>query len=289
MEITACPKCGSRRIFQGRLKEGVLTGYTSNEVCRDCGYHGSPLIFDTIDDYNKFLEGLKLTKTSDDTYVEDETIEELSDKEKEVVGFLKEMSEEEKNESIEKKKPKFLKNSLIWLSIVVLIGGIWIASRAGFLSMYGISLILVGVILFIIGILSPQEDKDAQMDANYSTKTTIGGIFLMMAGVLSFITWIDIPYLLQEKMTDPLFLKEFGLDVYPDAFLSYILIIAIIGIVFSIFAIFGGLLAIKRKSWKLVIVFGFMGLLTLGPLFSSSILSFVGLIFIIYSKDYFIK
>jgi uncharacterized membrane protein YkgB len=59
MEITACPKCGSQRIFQGRLKEGVLTGYTSREVCRNCGYQGSPFIFDHEEDYKNFLEQLK--------------------------------------------------------------------------------------------------------------------------------------------------------------------------------------------------------------------------------------
>lgn len=62
LEITACPKCGSRKIFQGRLKEGVLTGYTSSQVCRECGYHGPALIFDDIDSYKKFLDALKKEK-----------------------------------------------------------------------------------------------------------------------------------------------------------------------------------------------------------------------------------
>jgi len=63
MEITACPKCGSRKIFQGRLKEGVLTGYTpTTYVCRKCDYHGGPIIFDSIRDYKTFLEALKSDK-----------------------------------------------------------------------------------------------------------------------------------------------------------------------------------------------------------------------------------
>ena len=62
MEIIACPKCGSRRIFQGRLKEGVLTGYTSKEVCRDCGYQGIPLIFDDVESYKNFLKALEEEK-----------------------------------------------------------------------------------------------------------------------------------------------------------------------------------------------------------------------------------
>ena len=59
MEIIACPKCGSRKIFHGRLKEGSLAGYTPKEVCRDCGYQGIPIIFDDIESYKSFLKALK--------------------------------------------------------------------------------------------------------------------------------------------------------------------------------------------------------------------------------------
>ena len=46
MEIIACPNCGSRKIYQGTMGEGVLTGYTTRSVCRNCGYQGMPIIFD---------------------------------------------------------------------------------------------------------------------------------------------------------------------------------------------------------------------------------------------------
>jgi len=62
MEIKACPKCGSRNIFQGRLGEGVLTGYTSKDVCRDCGYQGMPIIFDSENEYNNFLKSKSIKK-----------------------------------------------------------------------------------------------------------------------------------------------------------------------------------------------------------------------------------
>lgn len=55
MEIKACPNCGSRRIYQGRMGDGVLTGYTSRNVCRNCGYQGMPIIFDSEKEYKKFL------------------------------------------------------------------------------------------------------------------------------------------------------------------------------------------------------------------------------------------
>jgi DNA-directed RNA polymerase subunit RPC12/RpoP len=93
LSVTACPKCGSRKIFQGRLKEGVLTGYTNRYVCRDCGYQGSPLIFDSNDEYYKFQMRKKSDKPIDKNST-DQILDEdykLSDKDKEVVNFLKEL------------------------------------------------------------------------------------------------------------------------------------------------------------------------------------------------------
>ncbi len=63
MKIYACPKCGSRQIYQGRIGDGVLTGYTNKEVCRNCSYQGMPIIFDTEKEYNKFLKSKSLKKT----------------------------------------------------------------------------------------------------------------------------------------------------------------------------------------------------------------------------------
>jgi hypothetical protein len=57
MEIIACPNCGSRRIYQGTMGEGVLTGYTTRSVCRNCGYQGMPIIFDCEKDYKEFIKG----------------------------------------------------------------------------------------------------------------------------------------------------------------------------------------------------------------------------------------
>ena len=65
-EIKACPRCGSQRIFMGELKGGVIYGLTSWKMqCRNCGYQGQPLIFDTQEEYEKFLEGLKETRGAD--------------------------------------------------------------------------------------------------------------------------------------------------------------------------------------------------------------------------------
>ena len=60
MDIKACPKCGSKRIYQGRMRDGVLTGYTTRDVCRNCGYQGMPIIFDSEEEYKKFLQSKSL-------------------------------------------------------------------------------------------------------------------------------------------------------------------------------------------------------------------------------------
>jgi len=288
MKITACPKCGSRNIFQGRLKDGVLTGYTSREVCRDCGYTGSPIIFDSEKEYNKFLEGLKKDDKGKNkpSYDEEEELTHLSEKEKEVVEFLNETSDEIKEKSFDEKKSMTFKNSISFLGIVIMIAGIWTVSRAGFLFMYGTALLIVGVILIVVGIFSHREKT---LKRGYKTKPTIGGIFLMMAGVLGCITWMDVPQFLEDRLYDPLLLQDFGIDIYSDLFISILLICAVIGFIFSILSILGGILAIERKHWMFDIIGGVFGILTLGPLFSSSIFSLIRLILIVLSKKEFIE
>lgn len=65
MEIKACPRCGSTKIYQGNISDGVLTGYTSRQVCKNCGFQGMPLIFNDEKDYKKFLTELKRKKPKD--------------------------------------------------------------------------------------------------------------------------------------------------------------------------------------------------------------------------------
>ncbi len=62
MNIVACPSCGSKNIRQGTIGNGVLTGYTSLDVCRDCGYRGMPIVFDSKEEYKKFLREISNTK-----------------------------------------------------------------------------------------------------------------------------------------------------------------------------------------------------------------------------------
>src|SRR5574340_886004 len=59
MEITVCPVCGSKNIGIGTLGDGIISGLSSwNEVCRNCGYQGASLVFESETEYNKFLDAL---------------------------------------------------------------------------------------------------------------------------------------------------------------------------------------------------------------------------------------
>jgi transcription elongation factor Elf1 len=63
MEITACPVCGSKNIGIGTLGDGIISGLSSwNEVCKECGYQGASLIFESESQYHKFLEALSFQK-----------------------------------------------------------------------------------------------------------------------------------------------------------------------------------------------------------------------------------
>ena len=59
MKIEACISCGSRNIRSGTISDGVLPGYTdalATYVCDDCNHQGLPIVFDTEEEYQKFLK-----------------------------------------------------------------------------------------------------------------------------------------------------------------------------------------------------------------------------------------
>ncbi len=68
MEITACPVCGSKNIGIGTLGDGIISGLSSwNEVCKNCGYQGASLIFESEAQYKKFLDALAFQKKQAET------------------------------------------------------------------------------------------------------------------------------------------------------------------------------------------------------------------------------
>jgi transcription elongation factor Elf1 len=72
MEITACPVCGSKNIGIGTLGDGIISGLSSwNEVCRNCGYQGASLVFESESEYKKFLEALSQQKKQTESNIQE--------------------------------------------------------------------------------------------------------------------------------------------------------------------------------------------------------------------------
>jgi len=131
MTIAACPRCGSTRIEMGTLGTGVTFGVTSwKSVCRNCGYQGEPLLFDTEKGYNEFFQKLtknvspKETTESGKTEIVETDVDtevcDLSEKDKEVLDFLHDVEQEvvQQDESTSKNEI-FPKDKSWWPEIVL--------------------------------------------------------------------------------------------------------------------------------------------------------------------------
>ena len=143
MKITVCPKCGSKNISMGTMGSGVTFGITSwTETCRDCGYQGQPLLFESEKEYKKFLVDIKkLPNDKDNSPEEKLSIEEQIDdalkdtkKDKQVVELL---SEFEKEKAC---KPVWPENKKWWPEIAIA----FIFSALSMLFLYN-SLLSIGM------------------------------------------------------------------------------------------------------------------------------------------------
>lgn len=137
MKITACPKCGSKNISMGTMGSGITFGITSwNEMCKDCGYQGQPIVFDSEKKYKKFLVEVKQkpldkkTELKEEPSVEDEVDEviDVSQKDKDVVELLQEYEKEKVS------KPIWPKNKVWWPEIGVALALAVLAYLSGLIS-----------------------------------------------------------------------------------------------------------------------------------------------------------
>jgi hypothetical protein len=122
-----------------------------------------------------------------------------------------------------------------------------------------------------------------------SYKPMIAGILLILAGIIGLITWVS-SLLIDVNTIDPSIIEQLqqsGMQITVEQIETFISICATIGIILSIFPLLGGILALKRKMWGIVLVMSIIGLFTVGPFFTSSILALAGLILIAISKNEF--
>jgi transcription elongation factor Elf1 len=161
MEITACPICGSKNIRIGTLGDGIISGLSSwKEVCRDCGYQGASLLFESETEYKKFVDALSPQKKQSVEQTEDaseENQEEESDEQikenKELLDFLDETE----------KTPRYVKKNYLFefalaavLSIVffiILFGSSYISVNNGIFSQNDSLTIILYVLGSFVGVL----------------------------------------------------------------------------------------------------------------------------------------
>ena len=143
--------------------------------------------------------------------------------------------------------------------------------------------------------INDEDDLDYREEKlNNISKSFIAGLLLIIAGFISVIMWIglatiDIPFI--ESFILPEFQSvsnQYTLgDLTSDSIKELLIICGSIGFFLSIFTILGGIMAIKKQMWKLSMLGGIFGILSIGPLFLTSILSTIGFILLIISKKEF--
>ena len=279
MKITACPRCGSRNIGMGRVEEGTLYGITSwKETCPDCGYQGQPLIFDTEEEYRKFLDALSKKKTKG---IEEKTLEEeynaLSEEEKELLDFLKEPEEVEKQRKISVGPA----NPIMKLSIAIIVVGIVLnIVTFGMYILYLGAIILAGIVMFVFATLPSLASQQLK------AKPTIAGILLLIGGILGFINGIILVYF-DVTQLDPQIIsrlsQDFGRSMYPHGIHAIFVIGGIIFCILSTLAMIGGICAIRRRRWGIAMLGAVVGLFIIGPKFLPTILSIAALILLAFS------
>ena len=146
-------------------------------------------------------------------------------------------------------------------------------------------------------IKSTYQETDIQHDRfkHPSTKQffpIMAGILLILAGILALVLWtmpftIDVSTI--ESMMDISQYQEIDPTITPGKIKESLIICSTIECIFAVFVILGGILALKRKHWKISLTGGILGVFTIGfpPLSISTILSVVGIILIVLSKKEF--
>jgi hypothetical protein len=120
--------------------------------------------------------------------------------------------------------------------------------------------------------------------ATPNSKPLIAGILLMLAGLFGLLTWASVFMVTDFSIIDPSMLPP---EITLEQIQQILQTCSIIGIVLSLLPILGGILSIQRKLWGIAVLGAVLGLLTVGPVFISSILSLIGLILLVMAKDAF--
>lgn len=128
--------------------------------------------------------------------------------------------------------------------------------------------------------------SDKENDRGKSSFPTIAGVLFILAGVFSLLTWASLFFFNFASLDLSIFQQE-GANITAAQIRTILNVCSTVGIVLSIFPLLGGVFAFSKKRWNIAVVGGIVGMFTIGPVFVSSILSFVGVVLIALSKDKF--
>jgi len=137
---------------------------------------------------------------------------------------------------------------------------------------------------------SANYEPSSKQPSNKNSYPLIAGLLLIIAGILGIFNWSQV-FLLDATTLGSFFdiseIQEFYPSITYDQLLGLFQTCAIIGIIISVFPILGGLLAVKKKLYYIALTGSIIGLFSIGIMLSSSILSLIGLVLLIFSKQQF--
>lgn len=140
--------------------------------------------------------------------------------------------------------------------------------------------------------MSTQDEKSiddyyseqSQEQKKSSNMPLIAGIFLIIAGLLGVFTWSS-ALAMDINMIENVLPPESPITA--DQLQSFLTTCGVIGCILSVLTLAGGIVAVKRKAWGLAVIGGILGLFTIGPALIGSVLSLIGLIFLVMARKDF--
>ena len=131
----------------------------------------------------------------------------------------------------------------------------------------------------------PELKSPLQRSPNRSSIPMIAGFLLILAGVIALFSWI--PFIMGDETLVNFAYENLNMNLTREQIKDAFVLCGSIEIVVSIFPIIGGILSFQRKLWTVAIVCSIIGLFTIGQFVAASILSGIGLILLIISKQEF--
>ena len=128
--------------------------------------------------------------------------------------------------------------------------------------------------------------ENPNLNNNRISLPFIAAILLILAGIFAIITWLSIAAL-DMSIVETLINTQDSMSISAESLKDTFVVCGALGFFFGVFIILGGIMVLKRQLWGMGIAAGVIGIFSIGPIFLSSIMSFLALIFLLYSKKEF--